>query len=315
MTVPMTDYIFHVHTYRCGHAENIPDEEYVKRAVDIQADSIWFTDHAPFPGDPFGNRMKYKQLPEYLSSMNDLKNRYKGIIEVHTGLEIEYFPSYDKAGYYTDLLKMKGLEFLMLGQHMAETETGRYTYDWDTEKKEAEEYIAIADAEIEGMKTGFFTVIAHPDRGFKRCRQWTEKMDAVSRQIIDIAVQNNVILEQNAASIEKKNNYRPEFWNTADESMERIIGLDAHSMTQIRLPEAIASDKEMQNKSGMTLSYFMSQQTIKRLRKKMHMSQSEFADYFRIPSSTVKDWEQGRRTPPHYVLRMMCRLAERNDHI
>ena len=26
---------FHVHTYRCGHAEHIPDEAYVKKAIEL----------------------------------------------------------------------------------------------------------------------------------------------------------------------------------------------------------------------------------------------------------------------------------------
>jgi histidinol-phosphatase (PHP family) len=53
-----------VHTYRCGHAENVSDEEYIKKAISLGASGIWFTDHAPFPGDPFGNRMKYSELDE-----------------------------------------------------------------------------------------------------------------------------------------------------------------------------------------------------------------------------------------------------------
>ena len=41
--------IFHVHTFRCGHAENVSDEEYIKKAISLGASGIWFTDHAPFP--------------------------------------------------------------------------------------------------------------------------------------------------------------------------------------------------------------------------------------------------------------------------
>lgn len=42
-------YVFHVHTKRCGHASDEPDELYIKRAVEMGAESITFTDHAPFP--------------------------------------------------------------------------------------------------------------------------------------------------------------------------------------------------------------------------------------------------------------------------
>ncbi|MBQ2577396.1 MAG: PHP domain-containing protein [Lachnospiraceae bacterium] len=42
--------IFHVHTFRCGHAAEVEDEAYVKKAIELGADKITFTDHAPFPG-------------------------------------------------------------------------------------------------------------------------------------------------------------------------------------------------------------------------------------------------------------------------
>lgn len=61
--------IFHVHTYRCGHAENIQDECYIKKAISAGASGIWFTDHAPFPGDPFGGRMKYSELFQTKNSL------------------------------------------------------------------------------------------------------------------------------------------------------------------------------------------------------------------------------------------------------
>lgn len=54
--------LFHVHTFRCGHAENVPDTAYIERAIELGASDIWFSDHAPFPGDPFRNRMKYDDL-------------------------------------------------------------------------------------------------------------------------------------------------------------------------------------------------------------------------------------------------------------
>ena len=51
--------IFHIHSFRCGHAENIPDNYYIMKAIELKADEIWFTDHSPFPNNPFGARMKF----------------------------------------------------------------------------------------------------------------------------------------------------------------------------------------------------------------------------------------------------------------
>jgi len=36
---------------------------------------------------------------------------------------------------------------------------------------------------------------------------------------------------------------------------------------------------------------------VRRIRKKLNMSQSGFANYFGIPIKTIQDWEQGRRVP------------------
>lgn len=36
---------------------------------------------------------------------------------------------------------------------------------------------------------------------------------------------------------------------------------------------------------------------VRAIRRRLHMSQQEFADTYRIPLSTLKNWEQGRRHP------------------
>ena len=49
---------------------------------------------------------------------------------------------------------------------------------------------------------------------------------------------------------------------------------------------------------------------IKELRGISGLSQSRFAESFDIPLSTLKDWEQGRRTPPQYVINMIKTILE-----
>ena len=36
---------------------------------------------------------------------------------------------------------------------------------------------------------------------------------------------------------------------------------------------------------------------VRAIRRQLHMSQHEFADAYRIPLATLKNWEQGRRAP------------------
>lgn len=212
-------YLFHVHTFRCGHAEMISDEEYIQKAIDLGATDIWFTDYAPFPGNPFGSRMKCEELLEYISTLKGLKKQYQRQIKIHIGLEIEYFSGYDQSGYYKELSSNPDLEILLLGQHMAEDPEDRkhYTFEWPKERLLEDEYTALGDAMITGMKTGCFKIVAHPDRIFRRQKIWTLEMEAVAVRVIDAAVQSGLPLEKICSSMRHKHHYWKEFWEIAEE--------------------------------------------------------------------------------------------------
>ncbi len=47
---------------------------------------------------------------------------------------------------------------------------------------------------------------------------------------------------------------------------------------------------------------------IRELRKVSGLSQTMFAEKFEIPTSTLKDWEHDRRTPPGYVVGMIRKI-------
>lgn len=49
---------------------------------------------------------------------------------------------------------------------------------------------------------------------------------------------------------------------------------------------------------------------IRELRMQTGLSQSKFASMFNIPVATLKDWEQGRRKPPIYVISMIKTILE-----
>lgn len=223
-------YVFHVHTYRCGHASKDMDEMYVKRALSMGADSITFTDHAPFPGDPFTGRMKYSQLDEYIESLTRLKEKYQGKIDVHIGLEIEYLPSY--WSYYEELRTNKDIEVLMIGQHHYELSRGEYSFNATLEENE---YVGICKAINEGISTGLFDVVAHPDRAFRKEREWTIGMAAFSFKIIDNAGKHNVLLEKNYSSMKKEGLYWKEFWKNLPDDRNVIYGCDAHSVNSLSL--------------------------------------------------------------------------------
>jgi putative transcriptional regulator len=50
---------------------------------------------------------------------------------------------------------------------------------------------------------------------------------------------------------------------------------------------------------------------VRAIRRQLHMSQHEFADAFRIPLATLKNWEQGRRVPDAPAAAYLQAIARR----
>ncbi len=240
--------IFHVHTFRCKHADFISDEAYIQKAIELGATGIWFTDHAPFPGNPFRNRMEYAELDEYISTLLRLKRAYTDRISVHIGLEIEYFPSFTR--YYEELNQNRNIEILLLGQHMAEDTEGSYTYSWEKERLKKEEYVALGKATISGIQSGFFHAVAHPDRLFRRCKAWDDGMQTISKEIIRTAQMYNIPLEINISSMKQKMHFWSQFWNLVPSGVQKITGIDAHSIDELECyKEGIINESGKNNKS------------------------------------------------------------------
>lgn len=85
----------HTHTYRCHHACG-KDKEYVIKAIQNGYSTIGFSDHAPYLF-PNGYVSSFRMLPNeaegYAKSINSLKEKYKGKIDIKLGFELEYYPA------------------------------------------------------------------------------------------------------------------------------------------------------------------------------------------------------------------------------
>ena len=223
--------LFHVHTYRCKHAEDIRDEAYVKKAINLEATGILFSDHTPFPGDPFGNRMDYAQLPEYLDTIHRLQEKYDDVIRIRIGLEVEYLPSYH--GFYEELRSDPRLDFLMIGQHMFEISPGKYSFQLSSTEKNEQEHAGCIEAMLQGIESGLFDVIAHPDRCFKLQTKWTEELTVLSKNLIHSACTAGIKIEKNMESMKRDRNYWEEFWALVPRHADVVVGTDAHSIDEL----------------------------------------------------------------------------------
>ena len=223
---------YHTHTQWCNHG-TVSAYEAVREAIESGMKVLGFSEHSPFPDDRF-HRMKYAELNNYTAYLNELKIRYKNILDIRIGLEIEFFPK--DIPYYYKLLNKYGIDYIILGQHYFDF-NGKIIKTKLIENTEM--LINYAESISEAMKTGFFSIAAHPDYCFSCDLPIDKHTDRAIQIILDTAEKYGTILEINANGFRK-----PEFqsciglrrrypffnfWKSAAaHNIRYIVGSDAH---------------------------------------------------------------------------------------
>ena len=229
----------HTHTPRCRHAGG-SEEAYVRCALDAGLQTLGFSDHVPYPfpdGYYSTFRMFPEELPGYVAAVEDVRRRYAGQLQIHLGVEAEFYPK-----YFSEMVKMirdRGIEYMLLGQHMLYNEiegvgTGGPTADPALLKQ-------YCDQTIEAMYTGLFTYFAHPDMmnfvgDEKLYRQEISRLCRAAKEC-------DLPLEINLLGLHLQRQYpNPRFWEiAAEEGCKVVLGVDAHQ------PEALL-DSETEQK-------------------------------------------------------------------
>jgi len=228
----------HTHTYLCGHAQGMP-RDYIQLAIKANYKEIGISDHGPLFKE-WTFRMSMDEFYNlYLPDIQLAQIDYSDKITIYKGLEIEYHPKYNN--HYERLLK--DLDYLILGQHVLITPYGFY----DIYKNMTKELINLYKNEvIAAMKTGYFKILAHPEIFLFGYRKWNSFTESISREIIKVAAETNVLLEINANGIRRgkildKNNIetyiypRNEFLQLVNEYPQAkvIIGEDNHAFKHV----------------------------------------------------------------------------------
>lgn len=239
---------YHTHTYRCMHAIG-HEEDYVLYAIAQGYNTIGFSDHGPWPyenGYRSPIRMTMDQLVDYEKSVRMLASRYQDRITIHLGYEYEYFPEFipflQETRNYVD--------YLLLGNHYAYNEQSPYFGNASTPK----EILRYANSTIEGMQSGLFDCLAHPDLFLLSYPQWDETAIKVTERICIAASKLDLPLEYNISGFAKKHPDStllgfpyPKFWEIAcNYGCRVIIGCDAHTL------QALDSDLYHQAKKTLT---------------------------------------------------------------
>lgn len=221
------DYNFHTHTVLCGHATGT-QREYIEKAIASGIKRMGFSEHIPFKHDD-GYQSYYRcpveDAQKYIFETKKLKEEYKDKIELHIGFEAEYTD-----GFFEDMRKKAvewGAEYFILGQHFLDNDYPAPI--WSVNETSDEEHLKkYVKRVIQGIETGFFTYVAHPDLiNFKGNEKIYEKE---MRKICIASKKHNIPLEINFLGI-RDNRYYPcdRFFKLAGEEKSPVVfGFDAH---------------------------------------------------------------------------------------
>ena len=227
---------YHTHTWRCKHAVG-EERQYVENAIKGGIQILGFSDHTPMPykgGYVSPSKMSLDELEGYVDTVLSLKQEYASDIEIHLGLEVEYYPA-----YFEDLLRFcedYPIEYFLLAQHFLGNEIGEvFSGNVTHEKQSLTRYV---DQCIEAMETGRFTYLAHPD--LLNYQGDDAFYQAEMRRLCQGAKRLDVPLEINFLGIWDHRHYpHPLFWPLAAEEGNTVIfGSDAHRPDKVYNPEA-----------------------------------------------------------------------------
>ena len=244
------NYNFHTHTSLCSHATGTK-EEYIIRALEGGIEYMGFADHIPCKysdGYEAGYRVPEDKAMEYVEEIHFLREKYKDKIKISIGFESEYFP-----GYFDSMLhnaREWGAEYLILGQHFVgrdypdSTQTIVKTEDGEYLK----EYVNSVTA---GMKTEFFTYVAHPD--IINFKGDTDLYKEEMQKICKISKELNIPLEINFLGIRNGRHYpNSVFWELAGKEGSPVtFGFDSHSAACAYDGESLPKAKELIKKYSL----------------------------------------------------------------
>ena len=237
-------YNYHTHTYRCGHASDAKDEEYVDAARSAGITTLGFSDHIPnteYEYDEDDIRMNINDTEEYISSIEKLQEENPDM-EILSGYEAEYDPA--KEEFLSDM--RDDVDYMILGQHYVRdgmNKTDSHTVNYPIE---------YAESVCRAINTGIFDIVAHPDIFFRERdtleteeekQLFDENAKIASRMICEKAKDMNIPVELNLSASYKNENYPNKiFWEIAKETeVKVVVGADAHDPKRL---ETMQRDRE-----------------------------------------------------------------------
>lgn len=250
----MKDFIkenYHTHTTRCQHAYGT-EREYIEAAIDMGMHKLGFSDHIPCPfenGYVSGIRMTMEQAEEYRECIRQLAEEYRSQIQIYCGFEAEYIPE-----FYEKQIKMMdelGFDYMIMGQHFwGDEQKGPYAGTPTREESAIRRYV---DSVIEGMKTGSYKYLAHPDLIHFQGGEQIYQREML--RLCQALKEMQIPLEMNVLGMGEKKHYpNKNFWKLAAQTGNAVIfGMDAHCVAHLTDQKSYLKCKKLAEQYALSL--------------------------------------------------------------
>jgi len=222
---------YHTHNRWCRHASG-EIEDYIEVALEEGFVELAITDHVPHSDNIDKRRMQWEELPEYDRLLNEAIAKYGGRISLIKGFECEYYP--ESMPEYRMMQDRYGYEIFLLGQHWYGE--GRKYFAFSREKTAYEMHV-YADQVCDGLNTGMFTFLAHPDLGvFGYAPGWDSECESIMRQIFAECEKLDIPVEINGAGAFENRGYpgKEAFTLSKEYKLRYLINMDAHKPEYLR---------------------------------------------------------------------------------
>ncbi|NMC07756.1 MAG: histidinol-phosphatase HisJ [Candidatus Lokiarchaeota archaeon] len=199
----------HTHTFKCHHAKGT-SEDIVKAAIQQGLKAIGINDHfpmrylpAPIPAADYA--MELSEFPDHVKEIKQLREKYKGKIEVLFGSEVDFYqPAIDTIKQSLEPF-MDDFDYLYGSVHVVTDWTiddEKFMYKWEEQPIDNvhDGYYRVLE---QMAKTRLFDVVGHIDVCKKFKKFPSGNLDTRIGTTLDAIAAAGMVLEINTAGLRK----------------------------------------------------------------------------------------------------------------
>ena len=246
---------WHTHNQLCHHAVGTI-EDYVKSAIESKLSTIGLSDHFPFEFLKNIERIPYEdyaitlnEVNTYLTTTENLKEKYKDEITIRIGFEIDFFKNQEYSlNKHLDKVKNK-LDYILGSIHILNFKNGKGAWGFDDSRfRNDYNYYGADMVFLHYYKTlqkmlnspDFdFDIVGHFDlpKKFNDIPLNKEKVHNEEMKALEIIKKNDFVVEINTGGLRKqcKEQYPSEkiIREMYDMDISILLGSDAHNPKDI----------------------------------------------------------------------------------